>query len=65
MIITTKKKKLSRHMASMPINRRRLMKPVMLKCLAVLRSCFRVLMWYIFQTTTTLLTALSTGAKTK
>ena len=32
------------HMAPMPINDRRLIKPVVLICLVVLSSCFRVLM---------------------
>ena len=64
MVLINKQPKLICHMASMPINDRRLLKPVMLICFAVLSSCFRVLIKYPFQTTTTLLAALSAGAKT-
>ena len=58
MILINKHIKLSSQMASMSINDRPLIKQVML------RSCFRALMLYIFQTTTILLAALSVGAKT-
>ena len=61
MVLINKQPKLSCHMASMPINDRRLIKPVMLICFAVLSACFRVLIKYFFQTTTTLLAALSAG----
>ena len=64
MVLINKQPKLSCHMTSMPINDRRLIKPVMLICFALLSSCFRVLILYLFQTTTTLLAALSAGAKT-
>ena len=52
MILINKHTKLSRHMESMPIIDRRLIKPVVLIFLAALSSCFRVLMQFIFQTTT-------------
>ena len=65
MILINKYTKLCSHIASMSINVRLLIKQFMLIGLvAVLNSCFRVLMYYIFQTTTKLLAALPAGAET-
>ena len=63
MVFINKHPKLSCCMASMPINDTRLIKQVMLIFFAVLSSRSRGLILYIFQTTTTLLAALSVGVK--
>ena len=64
MVLVNKQPKRSCHMASMPINDRRLIKPVMLICFCSAKFLLEGVNIDLFQTTTTLLAALSTGAKT-
>ena len=63
MVLINKQPKLSCHMASMPINDRCLIKPVMLICFCSAKFLFKGVKIVSFQTTTTLLAALSAGAK--
>ena len=64
MVLINKQPKLSCHMASMPITDIRLIKPVMLICFCSAKFLLEGVNIVPFQTTTTLLAALSAGAKT-
>ena len=64
MVLINKQPKLNCHMAPMPINDRRLIKPVILLCFCSAKFLLKGVNIEPFQTTTTLLAALSAGAKT-
>ena len=64
MVLINKQPKLSCNMASMPVNDRRLIKPVMLICFCSAKFLLKGVNIVFFQTTTTVLAAVSAGAKT-